>query len=918
MKFSDNTLWERVAGRLLEWSKNHNLFRYGQQDSLLWISRNIPSNGIIIADEVGLGKTRLAILSMIAVLEEGGSAVVVVPPNLLYQWSQEAQDVMLALEAIYGSRIQKWKPVTLRTYDDLFKVIGEKDHFPLANTKEQRWVLVSQTFDLYRIYNTARSWRIELPALIKAHWAIRDEVHGSNKWIQYRRKRGLENISYKENDWWFMENAASEFLSKMKFDDEYAVIFENELIRPNGDGEATASETCAQFFQNNQPGRKLLMHLVGRLIGPIDLLVMDEAHKSRDDDEDPQKRLGRLLGEILVTSKQCRRLSMTATPIELNPDQWFTLLKRTGINQSHPDWENIASSINNFSLHLQQASSRPDQLNVLDLLIKSARTFEKSLAPFVTRRRRLHQEEMQNLLPPIIQGAHPHRELKTHPIQIQQLTDDWRKMVLALEGQGLASKGLTSLGLAQRQADIRYSSGLQCEYDLEDSKSTAPKDVSRKGQRVRAWAKLQRGISDSLSGQGVSWLWEHPRIVQAADRIEELCAFDGINPREKVLVFGRFSEPMKALQDTLNLRQTLRIIDSGKVAMVPSTDFKEQHLYFIYRKLQSKLLFSGKLQGTELTTDQLVVHVKDARDRYKNMQDTLRNRFHGDMDDWVGEQPGDAALARLKLKSITTYNQIFNMLRADIFDDLLYHSKDILTMSKDDIYKLAHDAWVSHLRCILHDSDEAEDSDADQDQNDVKRTTYIGTDKNLANLDTRADMVCIDRFVEYITREPRSHFCRTLDGSVKYATRRSVQASFNRNETGPYVLIAQSTVGREGLNLHRACRRVFLFHPEWNPGVMEQQVGRVDRIESLWNHMARQWKANPENEYPKIEVESLVFQGTYDEYQANILRSRRASLNAQLFGALLDEEAMAKVPHEYREKLSKAAPDWGPKVNRNL
>jgi hypothetical protein len=151
-----------------------------------------------------------------------------------------------------------------------------------------------------------------------------------------------------------------------------------------------------------------------------------------------------------------------------------------------------------------------------------------------------------------------------------------------------------------------------------------------------------------------------------------------------------------------------------------------------------------------------------------------------------------------------------------------------------------------------------------------------------------------------------------LDGSVKQATRRSVQSSFNRHETGPYVLIAQSTVGREGLNLHKACRRVFLFHPEWNPGVMEQQIGRVDRIESLWNQMATEWKKNPITPYPKIEIESLVFQGTYDEYQAHILKRRRATLNAQLFGALLDEDAMAKVPSEYHEKLAEAAPDWGP------
>jgi SNF2 family DNA or RNA helicase len=51
------------------------------------------------------------------------------------------------------------------------------------------------------------------------------------------------------------------------------------------------------------------------------------------------------------------------------------------------------------------------------------------------------------------------------------------------------------------------------------------------------------------------------------------------------------------------------------------------------------------------------------------------------------------------------------------------------------------------------------------------------------------------------------------------------------------VLVAQSVVGREGLNLHRACRTVILLHPEWNPGVVEQQIGRVDRLSSYWEQL---------------------------------------------------------------------------------
>lgn len=57
-----------------------------------------------------------------------------------------------------------------------------------------------------------------------------------------------------------------------------------------------------------------------------------------------------------------------------------------------------------------------------------------------------------------------------------------------------------------------------------------------------------------------------------------------------------------------------------------------------------------------------------------------------------------------------------------------------------------------------------------------------------------------------------------------------VQLAFNRSHSMPRVLVAQSMAGREGLNLHRACCHVLLLHPEWNPGVVEQQIGRIDRV----------------------------------------------------------------------------------------
>jgi hypothetical protein len=69
--------------------------------------------------------------------------------------------------------------------------------------------------------------------------------------------------------------------------------------------------------------------------------------------------------------------------------------------------------------------------------------------------------------------------------------------------------------------------------------------------------------------------------------------------------------------------------------------------------------------------------------------------------------------------------------------------------------------------------------------------------------------------------------------------------------------------------------------------------------------------------YPKIIIKPVIFKGTYDAFQYEVSKQRRETLNAHLFGELLSEEALKKMPEdgkwkELRENLQEAAPDFSP------
>jgi hypothetical protein len=116
-----------------------------------------------------------------------------------------------------------------------------------------------------------------------------------------------------------------------------------------------------------------------------------------------------------------------------------------------------------------------------------------------------------------------------------------------------------------------------------------------------------------------------------------------------------------------------------------------------------------------------------------------------------------------------------------------------------------------------------------------------------------------------------------VEGNTPNETRNRAYVGFN-SPLLPDVLVC-TKVGAEGIDLHRQCRKVVHFDLAWNPAVLEQRTGRIDRIGSKAQRDRQRTTSAELSPYLDVGVPFLA--GTYDERMFEELRIR-----AQMFEVL--------------------------------
>lgn len=872
----------------------------GQRASLAWMAKRLPQSGLLLADEVGTGKTRIACAVVHAVLDAGGRAAVVVPHGLMHQWLAESRKLQPSAPA----------PKELTTFTEFLREASAtdaswKDIGPHPDQSE--WWLISHGFRAPLVRSNSNWWRAALPAFVELNLAARAEREDARTRIG-KLHQMTESARASWWGWNGMARIASDVAPRVRRRRDLRKRI--DALPPLSVASHNNDALLAQFG-NGGDGRPLTEELLGLWLGEFDLLVIDEAHKSRGEVDVEDTALGAASGTVLarlvdVLLKQPeggRRLCLTATPMELELSQWLDLLGRA---RSGLDPERGRQVVKRLHDAADRAAIAPDEGSRLDELCSAARDFTETLAPYVTRRRR----DEDPLVASFREGAampkglpHPHRRLQRVQIGWTEMLGQkspWLDVLFAAEcmsqsARGLMLKDTAAWPRAVRDVYTKLSAG-HVSIDLSETSKPLriPEpgvvDDHTRGKIVRA-AYWYRRLRDgrrrvleglpSVTGAELDPDAEHPRILAAVKEIEEWTL-----KREKVLVFGVFLRPLRLLRDVLNVRHALRAADAGRpIAHAVHTD--EPLLGIALRQIE-RLRSEGALAGRLATGNGAEMHraLADSQRAYERLRDKVRRRAKKPVVAWrfdpslLGGAPVDRDLDGALEDHLVSF----------VVDDFLATTSGSDEVTDERFDALTTEFVEERLRPLLG---ELGDEDVDEEQAVLRHEALRAL---LEDDDGR-----------------QSFHARLLQGATRWETRRYLQAAFNRPGASPWVLIAQSQVGREGLNLHESCRVVVQFHAEWNPAVLEQQIGRVDRKGNLWEKLAQNWLDDgSQGEPPFIEVRQLVFEGTYDAFQWDRVMRRQHMFDASLFGALLPIDAWERVPGDRKEGLRNAAPSFTP------
>lgn len=868
--------WDKVRKNIRTLAGDVSLkLKFGQAASLRGIAERLPDNGVIIADEVGMGKTRIAAVVARSVVEEGGRVAILVPPGLGYQWRDELRAASIEAPLILRSLWQ---------YLQVWDIDSKNKQRPWF---DQDVVLISHAFSNWRLGQNSDPWRWALLPEIYARW--RKQSNG--RWPRdYSGNKILDDERARQ--------AAESIVKAMSVSEGHPA---QKRIQELADKTPWPGALIAGEYARDSQLRPWLERAVGLGLGVFDLVIVDEAHKSRGQDSG----LNQLLDKVILQSDDPRRLAMTATPVEIDATQWLQMLGRIQVDEAS---KNAATeAIDNYTQAVARVRQCPSDIDARDKYKKSAKVFEEALKNYLLRRDKREDPGVSKFQSITGESYHGYRCIQEILIDTAQLNSEWKQAVCAAEALSFVTHQSDHTAAKRLRLTLGNGHGIAAlmdqlqRDDKDDHKQTEADDVpaivtqpnaetemssNKRLLRAEWWQEV---MIQPFGNEG-SALFDHPAILAAVEKIEEIC-----QRGEKVLVFGRFTRPLRALVQLLNAREMLRCIDRN--SPWPQSKVLESEWPAVVAAYQ-QLKELGELDREQLDralAEQYKTLVNQRRNIRENLIDKINDEFNN-----IQPCPDKRVRALFDaFKNSATKDSTRVQNNND--DTLAVVTRAIQELTGESSKKSSSTNFAQAFIDLV-------EAASDRDGGDVAE-------------DEQTDDVAVDLWNDIIDRlkveynRPEGGYARLMYGATEPATRRMLQLAFNREQARPKVLVAQSLVGREGLNLHSACRTVVLLHPEWNPGVVEQQIGRVDRIGSLWEKLLNEIPDGiVDNKIPRIEIFPIIFRGTYDQKNWEVLDQRWNDLRAQLHGIIIPQNSsiMGDTDICLINEINNSAPNFSP------
>lgn len=828
--------------------------------------------GVILADQVGMGKTYVAlavVASQILSTPELGRAVIFVPAAVADKWVREWRKFSESLlHPGTGIRCVN-KPI--RSGEEFLKKLDDSkedcEHI-LVVTHTALTASLKDTFiQLALLHYATRYVRdgADLRSRI-AKWS--DGLRGLIRNAKFTPHRVSELLQTPPSRWhacWLRltgeelpDNPVPEALESaarsLQLQDLRTAI-DNLPIRTSADIQRRLEETRRALATATQATWKWLLSSTDL---DLPLLVVDEAHRLKN----PSTQISKLFAARTVGNDAGalhgifrRMLFLTATPFELGHSELIEVLNRmSAVRPLDPvpvcplrdrldSLKKKLTDAQATALTLDVAWGRlvredlftfdswgptapaPANINTsareawekAKFAVRSRQEMNRALKPWVIRHERAHRR-VYHAGETIISGDANRGGLVIPEDAILPFLLAARAQSVALDDKsarphfayGIASSYEAFRRLGSGQAEEARDSDISAE----DREPDRPEAASNR-PTVDA-VRWYRGEIDRVLGSA-KVLAAHPKVRATVEKAAQLWLAG-----EKCLIFCWFIKTGEAVEHALAKRIDELILErAGDALGTKSSDATHVALDRL-----SDRLFRKDTSSYDRIRKHLVEALENACGRQEDVIDLVV----------------DAAIRHLRTPSyLTRYTPLTSdMTVGDVWIG-------ISNANQHGVVLL--DRWQSFAERLARVRHQVNALDANEQQNSEfarARAALLGTGGEDDEPQGRGASL---------------HPVRRAHGGTERDVRERLIALFN-TPLSPDLLVASSVMG-EGIDLHQECRFVIHHDLDWNPSVLEQRTGRLDRIGAF-----------AEREGKNIEVFEPYLAGTHDEKMYRVVKDR--------------------------------------------